>query len=53
MISVKFENIWYILYLIAFDFLSPRNSNGGYSNRGCPSVTLSCLRDNLSKHRWI
>ena len=37
--------------------LSPRDSGEGYSNSGhlsvrlsvCPSATLSCLRDNLSK----
>ena len=31
----------------------PRDNGEGYSNNGCPSVTLSCLRDNLSKHGWI
>ena len=31
----------------------PRDSGGGYSNSGRPSVTLSCLRDNFSKHGWI
>ena len=39
--------------LILHPFLSPRDSGGGYSNSGCLSVTLSCLRDNLSKHGWI
>ena len=39
----------------------PRDSGERYSNSGRPSVclsvsssvTLSCLRDNLSKHGWI
>ena len=34
-------------------FYPPHDSGGGYSHSGCPSVTLSCLRVNLSKHGWI
>ena len=44
-------------YKVCLQLLSPHDSGEGYSNSGClsvrPSVTLSCLRNNLSKHGWI
>ena len=48
----------YFAFGNCFVFIIPRDSGEGYSNSGrlfvclsvCPSHTLSCLRDNLSKH---
>ena len=45
------------LSLLTHYYLSPCDSSEGYSNSARlsvrPSVILSCLRDNLSKHGWI
>ena len=48
-----FGSPYNILFLVNFNdkaFYPLAIAVRGYSNSGCPSVTLSCLRDNLSKH---
>ena len=47
------SHIYHSRWLTCLFFVSPRDSGEGYSNSGCLSVTLTCLRDNLSKHGWI